>query len=208
MSKTLMKAERRDVKSRIEKMLAGDDILLSAEENKILARWEMADQLLSAKDLTWNEIRERLCNEFGVGRHTAELDISSAQEIFGRSKRISKRYLIHLHLDRMDRDIEKIRKGLFTRPVDGVEGITQSRQPDEKEIIALAKIYDAYTKALCAIPEDINKNTLPPPVLMFNLPAGTTITPAMNFDKAMQLADEILYENIPNDDADTTDAGN
>lgn len=191
MSKSLMKPEKLDAKQRIEKMLAGEDILLSSEEEKILARWEFADKLLAAKELSWDEIRVSLVEQFGISRFTAENDIAHAQEVFGRAKRISKRYLLHLHIERLDRDIERMRKALFGTYTDE-DGKVWPTTPDSKELAALAKLHDAYTEALNSIPEDNAKVTLPPPVLIFNLPAGVSLPNVMSFDDAMKAADEYI----------------
>lgn len=190
--------QRGDAKTRIGKFLAGEPLLLNSEEEKILARWESANELLIAKEMTWVQIRDHIAATFKVSRFTAENDISNAQEVYGANRKINKRFLLHLHLDRMDRDIERIREGLFFRE-DDVKGVKFNRNPDAKEIAALARLSEAYTYTLNSIPDTSDRTKLPPPIYVFKLPDGVSITQPMSIEAAMQAADEyITFEDVTN----------
>jgi hypothetical protein len=190
--------QKSDAKTRIGKFLAGEKILLSSEEEKILTRWEAANELLIAKEKTWLEIRNHISSTYSVSRFTAENDICNAQEVFGSNRKINKRFLLHLHLDRMDRDIERIREGLFFTEDDETD-VKFSRTPDAKEIAALARLSEAYTYTLNSIPEDADRTKLPPPIYVFKLPDGVSITQPMTVEAAMQAADEyITFEEVTN----------
>lgn len=187
--------ERQDAKTKITKFLAGEKILLSSEEEKILARWEFANEQLIKKDKSWADIRELIVLRFIVSKFTAENDIVNSQEVFGSTRKINKRYLLHLHLDRMDRDIERVRAGLFFGKDE--DGKVYNLTPDAKEIAALAKLHESYTYALNSIPEDIDRSKLPPPIFVFKLPEGVTITRPMSIEDALKAADEFLtYEDV------------
>ena len=190
--------QKGDAKTRIGKFLAGEKILLSSEEEKILVRWETAHELLIAKEKSWKEIRNHISVTYSVSNYTAENDICYAQEVFGSNRKINKRYLLHLHLDRMDQDIERIREGLFFTEDDDTN-VKFNRTPDAKEIAALARLNEVYTYTLNSIPEDTNRTKLPPPIYVFKLPDGISITQPMSIDAAMKAADEyITFEDVTN----------
>lgn len=198
MRSDLIKTSKKDARSRIEKMLSGEDVILTSEEEGILKRWEFCSKHLENK-MPWTELRQALVDEFGVSRFTAENDIAAAQEIFGRTRRISKRFLLHLQIERLDQDIEKYRKAIFTQEIEGTGAIIQ-RIPDDKEMYSLARMHDVYIKALSAIPEDISKTKMPPPVFVFQLPEGQTLTPSMSFADAMAAAEDMIEDlNISED---------
>ncbi|THU34264.1 hypothetical protein FAM09_24915 [Niastella caeni] len=191
-------AQRGDVKTRIGKFLAGEKILLNSDEEKILARWETANELLVAKEKTWLQIRDHIAGTFSVSKFTAENDICNAQEVFGSNRKINKRFLLHLHLDRMDRDIERIREGLFYIEDDELR-VKKNRTPKDKEIAAFARLMEAYTYALNSIPDDADRTKLPPPIYIFKLPDGVSITQPMSVADALKAADEYIdYEEINN----------
>jgi len=195
--------ERGDVKTRIGKFLAGEKILLNSEEEKILARWETANELLIEKQKTWLEIRNHIATTFSVSRFPAENDICNAQEVYGTNRKINKRFLLHLHLDRMDKDIERIREGLFFTEDDETD-VKFNRTPDAKEIAALARLNEAYTYTLNSIPEDADRTKLPPPIYVFKLPDGVSITQPMSIQAALQAADEYIDYEIVNNGKGTT----
>lgn len=199
--------QKGDAKTRIGKFLAGENILLNSEEEKILARWEVANDLLVAKEKTWVQIRDHIAATCKVSRFTAENDISNAQEVFGANRKINKRFLLHLHLDRMDRDIERVRESLFFIE-DDEKGIKYNRTPNAKEIAALARLSEAYTYTLNSIPLDADRSKLPPPIFVFKLPDGVAITQPMSFEAAMQAADEYTtFEDVTNGTNNIQSAG-
>lgn len=193
--------QRGDAKTRIGKFLAGEKILLNSEEEKILARWETASELMIKKELTWLQIRDHIVGTFGVSKFTAENDISNAQEVYGTNRKINKRFLLHLHLDRMDKDIERIRDGLFYYEDDDLK-VKRNRTPDAKEMAALARLNEAYTYTVNSIPEDADRSKLPPPIYVFKLPDGISITQPMSVADALKAADEYInYEEIKDNGA-------
>lgn len=188
---------RQDAKTRISKFLSGEKVLLNSEEEKILARWEHASELLIKKEKSWVEIRDSLAFQFVVSKYTAENDIINAQEVFGTTRKINKRFLLHLHLDRMDRDIERIRAGLFFYKDN--KGKVTEKTPNAKEIAALARLAEAYTYTVNSIPDDIDRSKLPPPIMMFRLPEGISMNLPMTIEEAMRQADQFIeFEDLTN----------
>jgi hypothetical protein len=189
--------EPKDSKSNIIKFLAGEDILLSSKDEQILARWEFVNDHLIKKEKDWKEIRELVTLRFHVSKFTAENDIVNAQEVFGITRKINKKYLFHLHLDRIDRDIETIRKAIMF--YEDKDGKKIPRVPDGKEIAALAKLHESYTYALNVAPDDVDRKKLPPPIFVFKLPDGQDIPQPMSFDQAMKEAGEYIpHEDLTN----------
>ncbi|MGN6420835.1 MAG: hypothetical protein ACTHMC_25215 [Pseudobacter sp.] len=200
MSKGLTR-QGQDAKSRITKYLAGDKIQLNSEEEKILTRWEFAYDLMVAKEKNWVEIRDKIAFKFAVSKFTAENDISNTQEVFGTNRKINKRFVLHLHLDRMDVDIERIRKGLFFSKDE--DGKLQPCTPDAKEIAALAKFAEAYTYTVNCIPDDVDRSKLPPPLFIFNLPEGAALVPPMTLEQALTKADEYIeFQDLSHEQSD------
>jgi hypothetical protein len=108
----LEKSNKKDAKSRIVRFLTKTDITLNSEEEKILARWEKADFLMR-QGMAYADIILKLTGDFQISKFTADNDISSAQEVFARSRKLNKRYLAHLHLEDIMQDLKLIRKKLF-----------------------------------------------------------------------------------------------
>lgn len=187
--------QKGQLKTRIGKFLAGDNVLLNSEEEKILARWQYAHDLLGAKQKTWIQIRDCIVSQFSVSKFTAENDISNAQDVFGSNRKINKRYLLHLHLDRINEDIERVREKMFYIEDDKLN-IKVSRAPDSKEIAALAKLNETYTYTLNSIPDESDRIKLPPPIFVFKLPDGVSITQPMSFEEAMKGADEYIDYDV------------
>lgn len=184
-------------KERIKRWLTDGDITLQPEEITILQRWEFADRLMSQGITVTALLRGRIMEEFAVSQSTADNDIFSAQEVFGESRKINKRYLGHLHLQDIHADLTRIRKKLFEREDD--KGKKIAVIPDHKEMQALAKLHDAYTYQLNSLPDTDPPPAVKRPIFLFQLPHGNAPKAPMQLDNAMQKADEFInYELLPN----------
>jgi hypothetical protein len=195
----LEKSNKKDAKSRIVRFLTKTDITLNSEEEKILARWEKADFLMR-QGMAYTDIILKLTGDFQISKFTADNDISSAQEVFARSRKLNKRYLAHLHLEDIMQDLKLIRKKLFQ--------ISEGQQciPDEKEMMALAKLHDSYTRQLNAIPDDIQHSDVQKPVIIFEL-AGAPVEVPMDVAKAWLLSEKFIQdlpeaETLPDEPAE------
>lgn len=188
---------KQDAKTRIGKFLAGDDVLLTSDEEKILQRWERAYDLIIKKEKTWVEIRDDIAFKFAVTKYTAENDMVAAQELFGINRKINKRFLMHLHLERIDKDYELARNRIFFYR-DEDTGKLVERTSDAKELAALSRLADSYTYALNSIPVEDDRVKLPPPVFVFRLPEGVSF-PVPELPQLLQAADNFIeYEMVQN----------
>jgi len=172
----------RDAKSRIIRYLTVADIALSADEERILDRWECADRLMRSKSMSYDEMVKHIETHYHVSRWTAKSDISSAQEVFSRSRTTNKKYHLHLHAERIDAEIERIRAGWAE---DGYI-------PDAKEIAALSRLFDSYTYAVERMPEDKIAKKQPPPIMLLNLVKGDQVVQPMTMEEALKQADDLL----------------
>jgi hypothetical protein len=156
------------------------------EEHAILQRWEYCDRLLYAKEHDEQTIIDMLVKQFEVSHFTARNDIYYTQRLFADARKIQKKYLIHHHLDRIDKDLQKVRTQMFA-----TEG---EKYIDPKEIQALAKLHETYTYTLNSIPEDAISEKQPPPIFQFILAPGQAIDKPMQIDDAMKAADELILK--------------
>jgi molybdopterin converting factor small subunit len=188
--------EKQDAFTRIVRWYSKSDITLLANEEAILNRWIYCDALMREGSKAYEEMVADVEEKFGVSKFTARKDIDSAMQLFARVRNISKKYLLHIHAENINHDLQKIRKRLFTY-TDKKTGKTEEQIPDDKNIGALAKLNDSYTKAIVALPDEQNEDPLPPPKFIFQLAPGQTIEVGMSYDDAAKLADEIvdLQEN-------------
>jgi hypothetical protein len=186
-----MKAiESRDAKTRITKYLTDGDVTLSAAEESILMRWEHCDLLMRQKKLTYDEMVERIALRYAVSKYTAQSDFAAAQEVFALSRKANKKYLLHLHAQRIDKVIEQY--------VSKVVG--ENLNPDSKEVLAIARLSDSYTKAIEAMPSDHSGKETPPPILLFNLVKGDQIVSTIDPIDALSMAKRMV------EDQDAADA--
>lgn len=179
--------KKRDAFKAILRFLTDADVKLKVEEEAILRRWEHCDVLMRAKSKTEQQIIDEIKDKFGVSVYTARNDIYQTQKLFGKSREINKKYLIHHHLERIDRDIQLIRSQIFSKSNDGT-----IRIPDPKQQMALAKLYETYTYTLNCVPEDSSEDKQPPPIFQFILAPGQVIESPMLIDDAIKKADAIL----------------
>jgi len=197
---------KNDAKTRIIRYLTKSDITLTGEEETILARWEHID-FLSRQGTEYADILLKHTLKFSVSKFTTNSDISNSQEVFGRSRQLNKRYLAHLHLEDLQQDLKRIRGEMFK-----VDEKTKTMWPlDAKEIAALAKMHEAYTRQINSLPDDIHPADVPKPVIIYKLVGidGNAISQPliMDIDKAMLLADKFINglpiaEQLPIDDED------
>lgn len=199
--------DKSDAFTRISKYMTGAAITLTSDEETILRRWEKCDHLLRQNRLTTDELVAHLKDQFFISDWTALGDIRNTQKLFGMARVINKKYVGHLHLERINRDIEAMRDRIFWYEDDDMPGVKKSRVPDAKEMAALAKLHQVYSETLNMLPEQERPEAMPPPKFVFNL-VGSAITSTMDLDKALQKADELItgigeeidYEQLPPDD--------
>lgn len=189
-----------DAKTRIIRYLTKSDITLTAEEETILARWEHID-LLHRQAISYTDILLKHTLKFNVSKFTTNNDITAAQEVFARSRKLNKRYLAHLHIEQLQDDLKRIREGFFK--IDAETGKYETLS--HKDVAALARIHEAYTYQINSLPEDQQTPDVPKPVIQYNLVGVNNQPLLMDINTAMELADKFinglpLAEQIPDDD--------
>jgi len=196
---------KRDAYKAIKRFMCDGDVDLKVEEEFILNRWIYADSLMRSKEYGEDEMVRKIVEKFEVSVFTARNDLGNAQKLFADARKINKKYLIHHHLQRIDEDIQKIRKQLFKTAT--IAGKEINCIPDAKEMASLAKLFESYTYTLNSIPDEAEMDKTPPPVFQFILPPGQVIQSPMDLEDAMRKAEELtknedgVYE-INEDDAE------
>lgn len=183
--------KKREAYVAIRRFMIDGDVTLREEEEKILNRWIFTDALMRAKEDDEDGMIKKIVDQFTVSPYTARNDIYYTQRLFADSRKIVKKYLIHHHLDRIDQDIQRIRKLLFAnkKKVDDTE---YDYIPDAKEMAALAKLHETYTYTLNSMPDDDLEDKQPPPIFQFILAPGQVIERPLMLEEALKKSDEIL----------------
>lgn len=191
-SRALLLPKKREAFAAIKRFMCDGDVTLRTEEEVMLSRWIYADALMKEKEDTDDQIIKKLMDEYGIQKQTATSDLANAQKLFAAARSINKKYLIHHHLQRIDQDIQKIRKSLFTYT--DKDGTVKPSTPDSKEMAAYAKLLDSYTYTLNSVPDEEVKDKMPPPVFQFLLAPGQMIEKPMKVADAMSEAEEIIMK--------------
>lgn len=185
--------EKKDAFSRILRFLTLSDVTLNGAEEKILDRWIYCDAMMRQGVKTREEMVDDIKEKWGVSRFTAENDINQTQRLFERSRKASKKYLGHIHLERINQDIQRFRAVIFGTYEDE-KGKMQQRCPCEKELTALSRMEDSYTKALDALPDEDVADKQPPPIFNFNMAPGQQLEGVLSPEEAIKAADTILMK--------------
>jgi len=188
--------KKREAFIAIKRFMMDGDVTLRDEEEKILNRWIFTDALLKAKDLDEEGMIAKIVEQYTVSPFTARNDIYYTQRLFADSRKIVKKYLIHHHLDRIDQDIQRLRKLLFNNKKKVGEDV-YDYVPDAKELAALAKLHETYTYTLNSMPEDAQLDKQPPPVFQFILAPGQVIDKPMMLEDAKKQATDIIMKQNP-----------
>lgn len=197
MSKSLTISEKKDVYNRIKRFMMHSDITLTSDEENILTRWIACDALMRMRKHDEDSIVKEMQEQFSISPFTARRDIQQAQRLFSSARQSLKSYFMPLHLERIDKDIEELRKRMFFTKKNK-EGEDELSSIDSKEVMALAKLHDAYTYAFNSMPEETSTEKMPPPIFHFILAPGQTIEKPMQLDDAIERADEIILKQGKN----------
>lgn len=171
--------EKQDAFSRILRFMTKADVTLTAVEEVILDRWVYCDVLLRSRVRSTDEIIEAIVAKWGVSKYTAINDVNATQKLFAKSRQISKKYLLHHHIEEIGLLIQKA----------GMK---------EKYMDLMPRLFDSYTKAIEALPDEEVADKQPPPQFIFNLAPGQQLGATLPVDEAMKQADEILMKENEN----------
>lgn len=192
MTQISKEGEKLGVREKIIQFLTKGDIVLHADEERILDRCTFTDGLIRSKKYRRDEIISMICQRYSVSKFTAERDITNAHGIFGSTRQISKKYLLGQHIEEI---------GL----------IIQTAKSDETLKPQLPKLLEAYTKAIQAMPDDMPAGETTPTLLQFVL-QGASIETGMTPEQAMEMAkkymkrkayaEDISFEELNNLESD------
>lgn len=184
--------DKNDAFSRILRFMTDADIVLSSQEEIILNRWIYCDTQIRLRKFTEDQIISDIVEKYAVSKFTARNDYYQTQSLFEATRKVSKKYLLIHHAERIALQIQKAE--------------------DDKNYDILPKLNDSYTKAMAAIPDNLNKETTPPPILFFNVVNGQEIQKPMSIDEARAAAKRKLNKPVPSsageDYADFEDMSN
>jgi hypothetical protein len=165
-SKEILTTEKENSFSRIMRFLTDGDISLKPQEETILARLNHSYKLQLQRKFTERQVCEKIQTIYQVSYWTAQSDYYQAQALFGGAIKTNKKFVLHHHAESIMVFIEQCKI--------------------DKSLVALVpKLMDSYTKAILAIPDEINKDKLPPPVMLFAVIDGQSIPVPKTFDQAM-----------------------
>lgn len=177
MSSNLVPVGKEDAFSRIVKFMSNDEsgVLLTAKEEQILARWIYANGLLKERKFREETIINNIAEKFGVSKFTARNDISNARSLFVRLTKDLKKYALIHHIEDIQMQIATWKHDKSLAPL-------------------LPKLYDSYTKALAALPEEVEAPNVATPVINYTVVNGQTIHVHMNGADALAAADALIEQ--------------
>lgn len=168
--------EKNDAYSRIQKFMSNEEsgITLSPKEENMLSRWIYANGMLSEKKFTEDEIAEKIKDKFSVSIYTARNDINYTYRLFARVTNDYKRYTLKHHIEFLQQRL-------------------QLWKTDKSMAAFIPKLSDSITKAIAAMPAEIELPDIPPPVIIVS--TTRDIKPKMSPEEALKEADAIIeYE--------------
>jgi hypothetical protein len=157
-------------------------VQLSEGQEKLLKRWEYADELIRMREIRDRETQAKLImGKFGVSRTTAYQDIVNAEAVFASSTPLNKKYRIGLRIEFLEKKIDELYGNVkpFEPDADDPEAkedpfLKVYRLKDNEEYITqainlekvLQKYYDIYPSLVLprsprTIVYNIQQNVLP-----------------------------------------------
>lgn len=152
------------------------DIPLSPEDEQIFIRWNSAYKFILQKKFTTEQIAEKLKELYRVSIFTARNDIFQAQALFAGSIKASKKFLLYQQQESIMLFIEQCRL-------------------DKSLVHLVPKLEMARTKAIMAMPDEINKDVMPPPQINFT-PKQNTGSPPPDYEAAIKRMKERIESDI------------
>lgn len=148
------------------------EVVLSADEDKILARWLHCDALIRSRKHKNAEIIEMLVDRFSVSKFTAEKDIAQTYALFGQVRVMSKQYVV-------------------THAIENIQLQIQRFETDKSLVHLVPKLYQELARFQSMLPDEVAKKKLPTPTIHIgsltinnnNTEAGK---PAMSIEEARE----------------------
>jgi len=151
---------------------------LTAAQDLLCTRLLYADTMVRKREKTFDDIVKDITEKFGVSNYRAEQDIYDAQRVFTKTRKISKAYVLHYHIQSIELQIKKCE--------------------DAKQFKLLPKLYDALTYALNSLPEDNDKGQPPPATLVFQF-NGQLPVEQKPLSEVLKDTDELLKAPVHGD---------
>lgn len=182
--------EKTDAFSRIKKFMSNQEsgVVLTAVEEKMLTRLIYANGLLSEKKFTREQVAEKIRTEHGVSIYTARADINNTYSLFVSITEDYKRYTLFHHIEFLQQKLQQWKDDKSMAPM-------------------LPKLAAEITRAIAAMPVEVNNADVPAPVVLVQ----TTVNIVSNLTAADALkeADELIefeknheyteYEDLKNE---------
>lgn len=182
MNNKLLPAVKEDAFNRISRFLSNEEsgIVLTAKEEGILSRWIYANGLMKERVYTEDEVIAKIEFNFKVSAFTARNDINNARSLFVQTTKALKKYTLHHLIEDISLKIGEL-------------------QGDPAFIEILPKYYDSLTKAIKALPDEIEIPDVATPVIIYNIVPGQSIPQPLDPEAALKAADELIELEKQND---------
>jgi len=177
---------KNDVEAVIQ-YLVNDNIKLTASQDALCTRLIHVDALIRSRKHTTDDIVKQMMDRFTITAYRAEQDIYDCQKVFGRTRKLSKAYLVSHHIEEIGMTIKKCQ---------------------EKDMLdMLPKLFDNYTYALNSLPVEEDHKDAPPAQItyVFNgdapvaqKPLGEVLLEADNLLKPSVHGEYLEYEEDDN----------
>jgi hypothetical protein len=142
---------------------------LTMEQEAKLQRIYKIDELYTMHRYTQKELLNIHCKQFGQKYAVSRQDLEDAGAVLGTTKKSYKKYRMAMHVDRIEDVVIKLmRNGNFE---------------------LLAKMMDILTKAIIALPEDLEA-AKQMPTMIFNITQNNMQVGAINESNALQTAQQ------------------
>lgn len=194
----------------IEQYLVSDPgtVVLNDVQQKLLQRWEYADELIRRFEHKREEISRLLMRKFNISRNTAYQDIVNAENLFASSTPLNKKYRIQLRIEYLEMKITEIYEGIKleapTRDEDGNDyqedilakiGCIEANREYYREAAmlekVLAKYYEMYPDLV--VPRS-------PKNIIFNIQNNQLPAAPMTAAEAIEKAKKIIHLKPKDDD--------
>lgn len=173
MSKEVATSGALKSRERIMSFLGGGEVVLTDQEEKMLQRWEFADDLIRSRQYGRAQIVHMVAEKFSVSRALANKDIGDTHFVFGSTIKYNKNYLLILHIDECDK---------FIRDNSG----------DDEKLDVVMKMYDIRRKYVEMLDRDHAANDMPPVAIQFVMNDESKM--AISFEDALASAKQMIHD--------------
>ncbi len=170
----LMLQGKNDPISRIKKFLspAESGVALNAIEEKMLDRLIYCKALLSERKYSQDQIEEKIKDKFGCSIWTARKDVQNTYSVFATVTEAYKKFTLRQHVEHLD-------------------SLIQQWSKDKSLAHLVPKLAAEKTRAVNAMPVDVENPDLPQPIIMINI-NGSLDDKFQSVEQAREAADALI----------------